>query len=70
MTKVQCCGYGPGIRDEQPGSYFLELRNHFFGLKYFKFFYADPGSGTRDGNNSDPGFGIWDGKKSDPGWPG
>ncbi len=23
-----------GIRDEQPGSYFLELRNHFFGLKY------------------------------------
>ncbi len=29
---------GSGIRDEQPGSYFLELRNHFlifFGLKYF-----------------------------------
>ncbi len=25
---------GSGIRDEQPGSYFLELRNHFFGLKY------------------------------------
>ncbi len=22
-----------GIRDEQPGSYFLELRNNFFGLK-------------------------------------
>ncbi len=22
------------IRDEQPGSYFLELRNHFFGFKY------------------------------------
>jgi hypothetical protein len=22
------------IRDEQPGTYFLELRNHFFGLKY------------------------------------
>ncbi len=22
------------IRVEQPGSYFLELRNHFFGLKY------------------------------------
>jgi hypothetical protein len=21
---------GSGIRDEQPGSYFLELRNHFF----------------------------------------
>jgi hypothetical protein len=29
---------GSEIRDEQPGSYFLELRNHFFllfwGLKY------------------------------------
>jgi hypothetical protein len=22
------------IRDEQPGSYFQELRNKFFGLKY------------------------------------
>ncbi len=22
---------GSGIRDEQPGSYFLDLRNHFFG---------------------------------------
>jgi hypothetical protein len=21
------------IRDEQPGSYFLELRNHFFGIR-------------------------------------
>jgi hypothetical protein len=37
-------GNGSGIRDEQPGSYFLELRNHFFGLKYFKFIDADPGS--------------------------
>jgi hypothetical protein len=30
-------GIGIRIRDEQPGSYFLELRNHFFvffGLKY------------------------------------
>jgi hypothetical protein len=26
---------GSGIRDEQPGSYSLELRNHFIGLKYF-----------------------------------
>jgi hypothetical protein len=26
---------GNQIRDEQPGSYFLELRNNFFGLKYF-----------------------------------
>jgi hypothetical protein len=25
---------GSGIRDEQPESYFLELGNHFFGLKY------------------------------------
>jgi hypothetical protein len=39
---------GSGIRDEQPGSYFLELRNHFFGflgVKILKFFDADPGSG-------------------------
>jgi hypothetical protein len=27
-------GSGSGIRDEQPGSYFLELRKHFLGLKY------------------------------------
>jgi hypothetical protein len=25
---------GSGIRNEQPGSYFLERKNHFFGLKY------------------------------------
>ncbi len=52
---------GSGIRDEQPGSYFLELRNHFFGflgVKILKFFDADPGSGIRDGDSSDPGFGI------------
>jgi hypothetical protein len=30
------------IRDEQPGSYFLELRNHFIG-NLLKFFDADPG---------------------------
>jgi hypothetical protein len=38
----------PEIRDEQPGSYFLELKNHcfgFFGVKILKFFDADPGSG-------------------------
>jgi hypothetical protein len=37
---------GSGIRDEQPGSYFLVLRNHFFGfygVKILKFFDADPG---------------------------
>jgi hypothetical protein len=33
-----------GIRDEQPRSYFPELRNHFLGL-ILKFFDADPGSG-------------------------
>jgi hypothetical protein len=27
-------GSGSAIRDEQNGSYFLELRNHFSGLKY------------------------------------
>jgi hypothetical protein len=51
------------IRDEQPGSYFLELRNHFFaffGVKILKFFDEDPGSGMetvriRDGKKSDPG---------------
>jgi hypothetical protein len=60
----QCCGSGirclfdPWIRDEQPGSYFLEL-------KIPKFFDADPGSGMeqlgsgiRDGKMSDPGSGI------------
>jgi hypothetical protein len=39
---------GSGIRDEQPGSYFLEFRNHFFGflwVKILKFLDADPGSG-------------------------
>jgi hypothetical protein len=54
-----------GIRDEQPGSYFFELRNHFFaflGVKILKFFDEDPGSGIQDGDSSDPGFG----KKSDP----
>ncbi len=58
---------GSGIRDEQPGSYFLELRNHFFGLKYLNSLMR-----IRDGNSSDPGSGmetvrIRDGKKSDPG---
>jgi hypothetical protein len=44
------------IRDDQPGSYFRELRNQFFGL----LFYGDPGwkkfgYGIRDGKHSDPG---------------
>ncbi len=52
--------YGSGIRDKQPGSYFLELRNHLFGVKILKFFDADPESGIET-------FRIRDGKKSDPG---
>ncbi len=38
-------GSGIRSRDEQPGSYFQELRNKFFGVKILKFFDADPGSG-------------------------
>jgi hypothetical protein len=57
---------GSGIRDEQSGSYFLELRNHFFaflGVKILKFFDEDPGSGMetvriQDGKKSNPGSGI------------
>jgi hypothetical protein len=43
IPQYQCCGSGSGIRrlsnkiriwirDEQPGSYFLELRNNFLGF--------------------------------------
>jgi hypothetical protein len=53
---------GSGIRDEQPGSYFLELRNHFFGVKYLNSLMR-----IRDGDSSDPESEIRDGKKSDPG---
>ncbi len=59
---------GSGIRDEQPGSYFLELRNHFLvflGLKYLNSLMRiqDPGwrqfgSGIRYEKKSDPGSGI------------
>ncbi len=59
-----------GIRDEQPGSYFLELRNHFFaffGVKILKFFDEDPGSGIRDGDSSDPGSGMEKNRIRDPG---
>jgi hypothetical protein len=48
-------GFGPGIRDEQPRSYFLELRNPFFWVKILKFFDADPGSGIWNGKSR-----IWD----------
>jgi hypothetical protein len=57
-------GSGSGIRDEQAGSYFLELRNHYW-VKILKLFYADPGwkkfgFGIRDGKKSDRGFDIPD----------
>ncbi len=41
---------GSRIRDEQPGTYFLELRNHFLGLKYLNSLMR-----IRDGKKSDPG---------------
>ncbi len=50
---------GSGIRDEPPGSYFLELRNHFFvffGVKILKFFDEDPGSGMETVRIRDPGW--------------
>ncbi len=56
---------GSGIRDEQPGSYFLELRNDFFGffgLKYLNSLMKirDPvrrhfGSGMEKSRIRDPG---------------
>jgi hypothetical protein len=56
------------MNNPEPGSYFLELRNHFFGffgLKYLNSLMRirDPGwrqfgSGIRDGKKSDPGSGI------------
>jgi hypothetical protein len=49
-------GSGSGIRDEKPRSYFLELRNHFLGLKILKFFDADPGSGMETIRIRDP---VW-----------
>ncbi len=56
-------GSGPGIRDEQPGSYFLELRNHFFGLTYLNsmMLIRDPGwkqfgSGMETIRIRDPGW--------------
>ncbi len=44
---------GSGIWEEQPGSYFLELRNHFFWVKILEVFDADPGW-----RNSDLGSGM------------
>ncbi len=54
---------GSGIRNEQPGSYFLELRNHFFAfleLKYLNSLMRIRDPGWRQ-------FGSGMEKKSDPG---
>jgi hypothetical protein len=56
------------IRDEQPGLYFLDLRNHFFaflGVKILEFFDEDPG--WRQFGSGMETVRIRDGKKSDPG---
>jgi hypothetical protein len=60
-------GSGSGIRDEQPESYFLELRNHFLGLNYLNSFMRirDPvwkkfGSGMEKSRIRDPGSRIRD----------
>jgi hypothetical protein len=62
---------GSGLRDpgwvksqDQPRSYFPELRNHFWGLKYLN---SGCGSGIRDPGWKEFGSGIQDGKKFDPG---
>ncbi len=47
---------GSRIRDVQPGPYFLELRNHFFGVKILEFFDADPGSGMETVQIRDTGW--------------
>jgi hypothetical protein len=50
---------GSGIRDEQTGSYFLELRNNFFSffwVKILKFFDEDPGSGMETVRIRHPGW--------------
>jgi hypothetical protein len=44
------------IRDEQPGIYFLELRNLFYWVKILKFFDEHPGSGMEKIRNRDPGW--------------
>jgi hypothetical protein len=54
---------GSGIRDEQPGSYFLEVTKHFF-YGIFKFASADPDWRQFGCWIWDPGSGICDGKMS------
>jgi hypothetical protein len=58
MGKKSGSGSGFGIRDEQPGSYFLELRNNFLGLKYLNSFMRI----------RDPIFGMEKIRIWDPGW--
>jgi hypothetical protein len=60
----------PDPRDEQPGSYFLELRNHlfaFFGVKILNFFDEDPGSGMETVRIRDPGSRMIKSRIRDPG---
>jgi hypothetical protein len=53
---------GSGIWDEKPGSYFLELRNYFFGLKYLNSLMW-----IQDGDSSDLGSGMEKSLIQDPG---
>jgi hypothetical protein len=53
MGKKSVSRSGIRIRNEQPDSYFRELGNHFFGLKYLNYLMR-----IRDGKNSDQGSGM------------
>jgi hypothetical protein len=57
---------GSGIRDEQPGSYFLEVKKDFFGMEYLNSLVRIRDLGWRLFGCGiwDPGFGIRDGKMS------
>jgi hypothetical protein len=56
MGESQYPDLGSGIRDEQPGSYFLELRNHFLVFLRLKYFDEDPGSGMETVRIRDQGW--------------
>jgi hypothetical protein len=58
----------PGM-DEQPGSYFLELRNHFFCFFCLNSLMRirDPGSGMETVRIRDPGPGMEKSRIRDPG---
>jgi hypothetical protein len=49
VHNMQCCGSGMGNKSASP--IILELRNHFWGLKYLNSLMQ-----IRDGKNSDPGW--------------